>query len=104
MRGWRKVKLEIILLIFIVVSSACSHPEEEAIPAVGSGQIKIGEYKAQNLNESMHSRSTEYESASFPRDELAEYEGVINHIFFHPLIIYPEMAFDGDYLSEGYND
>jgi len=33
-----------------------------------------------------------------------EYKGAIRHIFFHPLIIYPEIAFDGDSLSEGYND
>ncbi|MGM9988043.1 MAG: polysaccharide deacetylase family protein [Bacillaceae bacterium] len=28
--------------------------------------------------------------------ELVEYNGVIEHIFVHPLIVYPELAFDGD--------
>ncbi len=35
---------------------------------------------------------------------LAEYKGAIRHIFFHPLILYPEKAFDGDAVSQGYND
>jgi hypothetical protein len=32
------------------------------------------------------------------------YDGPIEHIFFHPLIAYPELAFDGDSLSKGYDD
>lgn len=35
---------------------------------------------------------------------LFEYNGAIRHIFFHPLIIYPEMAFDGDSIAQGYNE
>lgn len=36
--------------------------------------------------------------------DLEAYTGPIRQIFFHPLIIYPERAFDGDSLSRGYND
>lgn len=32
------------------------------------------------------------------------YKGPIEHIFFHPLVIYPERAFDGDRMAKGYND
>ena len=32
------------------------------------------------------------------------YQGIVEHIFFHPLIAYPELAFDGDYMEQGYND
>ncbi|MDF2722235.1 MAG: glycoside hydrolase/deacetylase [Paenibacillus sp.] len=32
------------------------------------------------------------------------YRGPIEHIFFHPLIAYPELAFDGDRMSQGYDD
>ena len=35
---------------------------------------------------------------------LVPFDGPIEHIFFHPLIIYPELAFDGDSLSRGYDD
>ena len=36
--------------------------------------------------------------------ELVEYRGEIRHIFFHPLIVYPEKAFDGDSMAQGYNE
>lgn len=36
--------------------------------------------------------------------KLVEYTGPVEHIFFHPLIAYPELAFDGDSESKGYND
>jgi len=31
------------------------------------------------------------------------YEGPVYHIFFHSLIVYPELSFDGDAMSDGYN-
>jgi hypothetical protein len=31
------------------------------------------------------------------------YEGPIYHIFFHSLIVYPELCFTGDSMSDGYN-
>lgn len=37
------------------------------------------------------------------KKSLTKYDGQIYHIFFHSLIIYPELAFDGDYKEEGYN-
>lgn len=36
--------------------------------------------------------------------ELVAYNGIVEHIFFHPLITYPKLAFDSDSLSKGYND
>ncbi|WP_274653895.1 polysaccharide deacetylase family protein [Paenibacillus humicola] len=35
---------------------------------------------------------------------LVAYNGIVEHIFFHPLIAYPQLAFDNDSLSKGYND
>lgn len=37
-------------------------------------------------------------------DQLVLYDGPIQHIFFHPLIAYSEMAFDGDRMSRGLNE
>ena len=31
------------------------------------------------------------------------YDGPVYHIFFHSLIVYPELSFDGDSMSDGYN-
>ena len=39
-----------------------------------------------------------------PEIKLTEYTGVVEHIFVHPLIAYPEEAFDGDYQSNGFDD
>lgn len=36
--------------------------------------------------------------------ERVVYSGPVQHIFFHPLIAYPERAFDGDLEEKGYND
>lgn len=42
---------------------------------------------------------------SAPEPEvLVPYDGPVEHIFFHPLIAYPELAFDGDSMARGYND
>ncbi|MCL5677303.1 MAG: hypothetical protein M1602_05490, partial [Firmicutes bacterium] len=37
-------------------------------------------------------------------ERLVAYSGPIEHIFFHPLIAYPELAFDNDSLARGYDD
>lgn len=39
-----------------------------------------------------------------PVYETAPYSGRVEHIFFHPLIAYPERAFDGDYQAQGLDD
>lgn len=36
--------------------------------------------------------------------EMVIYRGPIQHIFFHPLIAYPELAFDQDAMSQGFNE
>ena len=53
--------------------------------------------------------STEAEATEEPTVEaspinLVAYDGIVEHIFFHPLIAFPELAFDGDYQEQGYND
>ena len=35
---------------------------------------------------------------------LVPYTGPVEHLFFHPLIVYPERAFDGDRMAAGYDD
>ena len=34
----------------------------------------------------------------------AAYDGVVEHLFFHPVIAYPELAFDGDAQANGLDD
>ncbi|GKX31050.1 hypothetical protein SH1V18_35300 [Vallitalea longa] len=37
------------------------------------------------------------------KNDIVLYEGDIKNIFFHSLIAFPELAFDGDFMEEGYN-
>lgn len=41
---------------------------------------------------------------STPPIQLAAYSGPIEHIFFHPLVAYANRAFDGDHISQGFDD
>lgn len=34
----------------------------------------------------------------------AAYDGIVEHLFFHPVIAYPELAFDGDSQANGLDD
>ena len=36
--------------------------------------------------------------------ELVPYDGVVEHIFFHEVIAWPELAFDGGSMQKGYDD
>lgn len=35
---------------------------------------------------------------------LVPYKGTVEHIFYHPLIAYPELTFDGDRMEKGFDD
>ncbi|MEG2000149.1 MAG: hydrolase [Evtepia sp.] len=41
---------------------------------------------------------------AIPESELVPYEGAVEHIFFHPVVAYPALAFDGDQKSNGIDD
>ena len=45
-----------------------------------------------------------YEPYKFDDAELVPYDGVVEHLFFHPVIAYPELAFDGDSKEAGIDD
>lgn len=38
------------------------------------------------------------------KKQLVNYKGPVYHVFFHSLIIYPELCFTGDSMERGYND
>ncbi|MCC3375629.1 polysaccharide deacetylase family protein [Cohnella sp. REN36] len=39
-----------------------------------------------------------------PEVETVDYRGPVEHLFFHPLVAFPELAFDGDSISKGFDD
>jgi hypothetical protein len=40
-------------------------------------------------------------SPSAPPVKLIQYDGTVEHIFFHPVVAYPELSFDGDSKEKG---
>ncbi len=44
-----------------------------------------------------------YQAAKETEKSLVTYNGPIEHIFFHPLLAYPSLTFDGDVDSNGFN-
>ena len=42
--------------------------------------------------------------APTPEVTLVPWDGIVEHLFFHPVITYPEMAFDGDSQQKGFDD
>ncbi len=43
-------------------------------------------------------------TVALPEVERIPYSGEIEHLFFHPAIAFPELAFDGDQYSEGFQN
>ncbi len=43
-------------------------------------------------------------SPSYAPEDLVPYSGVVEHLFFHPAIAYPELAFDGDAKEQGLDE
>lgn len=51
-------------------------------------------------DEEVLSKISKYQAA---RDSFVPYEEPVRHIFFHSLIVDTSLAFDGDYMANGYN-
>ena len=45
-----------------------------------------------------------YEIYKFDEASLVDYNDIVEHLFFHPVIAYPELAFDGDSKEAGIDD
>jgi hypothetical protein len=66
-------------------------------PAVSTPQPQ-----AQSLIPSDNASQPSKESSG--AEPTVPYNGPVEHIFFHPLMAYPELAFDGDSMAQGYDD
>lgn len=71
------------------------------------GAAKIREFYGQIPNRvswTVGEKTKKLEKMCVDYSNLVEYKGAVEHIFFHPLIAYKELAFDGDYQSKGLDD
>lgn len=75
------------------------------------GQYSLAQEKLQKLqallpeNSEIAQRAAAIELARQEEEKnLIPYTGKVQHIFFHPLIAYPELTFDGDLQARGFNE
>lgn len=115
--------LVIGITVFIMLDNRSSHSAklDTAGNPAGSHQEKTGVVSEASaaavspvVSQAPEATSNPVSSSAVPTpdpspDPAAEpaalkYQGAVEHIFFHPLIAYPELAFDGDSMAKGYND
>lgn len=86
--------------------------ESKEMVLVGTGEDKApAPAKEEAPNKTKASKA---EKVDRPKSEVPVYDesntatevwyGDIEHIFFHPLIVFPELAFDGSYREKGFDD
>lgn len=86
--------------------SASTNPSSLSKPIIDGAEGKAvlldGQDSAERSESTKTDQAADHEAA--PPVELVPYEGPVEHIFFHPLIVYPERTFIGDRLAKGYDD
>ena len=108
------VSLLVILLFLIIVKPFEQQNTSEAANSdVLADEGTVEQQQAEETNSSEESTAEEQQGEEtvevqppkpVTAHNLIAYDGIVEHIFFHPLIVYPELAFDGDYMEQGYND
>ena len=95
----------ILIVVLCIPLSSCASSSHHEVSTHASNKI---EDHADKVTKPRHNKEqpmpVPIPPQANPKEEFVVYNGPIEHIFFHPLIIYPELAFDGDAMSKGYDD
>lgn len=110
----------LFLAFILLLSNGCANITEgletlqDTTDATDGKEIEIevvedGEDRENGEDEKEEINDRDEEAKTKWRDywkdaELVAYNGPVQHIFFHPLIAYPELTFDGDAQEKGFND
>ena len=82
------------------VLSALENAENLSVGYFYDEAISVLDASGKSDDERIFAKKAEIENK---KASLKEYDGQFYHVFFHSLIVYPELAFDGDYMHEGYD-
>ena len=115
MKNRRNTSVFVIILtclLFVVNLSSCGVPGAEtdddpgSSPSESAGTSSPSGAKPTDSSESPPStaQTPTATPAPTPPPTLVEYDGVVEHIFFHEVIAYPELAFNGNSMQRGYDD
>lgn len=88
----------LVLLVFLLTACAPSAPPAEE-PPLPEPEIQEPEPPPAPVQEPY-----EIKDPTEEREGYVPWTGVVEHLFFHPVIAYPELAFDGDNQANGLDD
>ena len=98
-------------LVFALASCKKADAEDKSTPENGGSTeaAEAGgaeESEIAPIDEPIEEEPKEYVYKTYDFDEstFVEYEGTVEHIFFHQVVAYPELAFDGDDKAHGIDD
>jgi hypothetical protein len=99
----------VFVMLFALALSGCGQSPEGGVRAETPNSPSGGsETPAETPTPTPEPSSTpEPEPEQIPEEDaipLVEYNGIVEHLFFHTAIAYPELAFDGDAQEKGFDD
>lgn len=99
----RKLLLPVMALFLVLALSACggtSSGGSSADPDASSPEDSAPQPEPYTISD----------PTVEPQDDMVDgvtyvpYDGIVEHLFFHPVVAYPELAFDGDAEANGIDD
>lgn len=100
---YRRITALVLALILLLSLTACQKKEEPQVtepdPTEGVDPVPAPEPEPEPEPEEFV-----YDYYKFENEKIVEYYGPVEHIFFHQVIAYPELAFDGDDKAHGIDD
>src|SRR5690606_17811726 len=106
----QKITSVFLLAVIILSTSSCTSIFDILKP---SSEVQVGqdieievieEQEIQRENLKTDDQGEEEDIKQEDTQNLVPYSGPVQHIFFHPLIAYPKLTFDGDAQERGFND
>lgn len=109
MKDYKKAVLLILLAVIMLLALAScdkSGKADEDSPADELEDTEGTDEPEESLDAPEEDEPVEYvyETYEFDESTLVFYEGTVEHVFFHQVVAYPELAFDGDSQAKGIDD
>ena len=93
-------RLLMLLSLLLLLTACASSPPEPPAPPAGTPEEVLPEETPPPPEPEPY----EILDPTVQREGYVPWEGVVEHLFFHPVIAYPELAFDGDAQANGLDD